>query len=66
VARATGREDIEAAIAARGLVMGQRVTMSGSITYLSADSRGNVWVRVQFDSGGGVDCYATDVTTASP
>lgn len=63
--RSTGREDIEAAVAKSGLSVGDRVTMDGEITYLSADSRGNVWVRVQF-AGCGLDCYASELRSTSP
>ncbi len=60
---ATGREDIEAAVAASGLTVGDRVTMTGSIIYLSADSSGAVWLGVRLDGerGHGVACWATDI-----
>lgn len=61
VAAGTGRADIEAAVATSGLRIGGRVTMEGEITYLSADSGGAVWMRVQLDGGRGCfDCWATE------
>ncbi len=59
VAHSTGREDIEAAVAASGLKLGDRASMTGTITYLSADSKGDVWMQVRLDDGRGlVDCWA--------
>ncbi len=59
----TGREDIEFAVAASGLRIGDRVTMSGSITMLSADSGGAVWMRVHLDGERErhIDCWKANV-----
>lgn len=57
----TGREDIELAVAASGLVIGGRVTMTGAITWLTADSKGRVWMRVRLDGGSHVDCAPEDI-----
>lgn len=57
----SGREDIELAVAASGLRIGERVILGGEITYLSASSGGAVWMRVQLDGGRGCfDCWASE------
>jgi hypothetical protein len=57
--RSTGRENIEQAVELTGLKIGDTVTATGVITYLSADSKGNVWMRVAFErSWSGVDLWA--------
>lgn len=60
-----GREDIEAAVAASGLKLGDRVVLAGAITFLSADARGAVWMRVRLDGerGSHVDCWSSDLVT---
>ena len=60
---ATGREDIELAVAASGLRLGDRVTMTGAISFLSATSAGAVWMTVRLDGERGhhVDIAARDI-----